>query len=744
MRPGGDRHRRRHRTTPRCARTSSIGTSVSERGGNVDGNGVPGDEFGVNLAHLAIAARRRRHARGARAPPPTSRTGPALTSAPGRDWGHRTDRGVDRRGSGANQSRIGVRSARADSRRSTCGENLRTAPDPAQRRRPAHAQRRRRRRAAARQLGTARAAAIVYAVGEALARAHLRVAGAAGRTGSCDALLFAEDNCALPVCGPGDEPSATAPTPRTGATHRLERHGGEAPAWWSTRGRAEALERSARPLRATAGRGGRSDPGHRTPISCCPSPAACGSCIDGAVSNPWNDGTTIPDKRTAPVTGSAGRGRPRRRRCRARHRHAPGHRALGDPPGAGRRRGEAAQRQRRASRCPNALCGDRPARRGRLPRAPEARPEPRGVAVVCGPRSRSKVNPEKEGGQRSGPARESKRTRLARMGTELEGERSPRRSSRSRPQRARRRRFPACPTSSGATASSPANSAESTFTDQSTSAEQAELAQLARDATAAAEQELDLISATMFWRLAALSAWQVRAGKMRPARGIVAGGTAACQRVSAARLRRAGNCLTIYMTPIRADYDRTKATSRRSAGQAWPLASADGAQAVAWFDGPQSDFQKASAQGDASAPSRIDPGAARRGRLGPEEDHLPGARGPGAARVRSVSGNDARAVAPVRRARLETLRGGLGSRAAATAPCLTARPGAASRAVEGVVPGRTDSSASSASVIVDGRAEHGRRAHDRASSPRSVTRLERHRDGCEFAAGAAGDRSVSG
>ena len=189
-------------------------------------------------------------------------------------------------------------------------------------------------------LGTARAAAIVYAVGEALARAHLRVAGAAAGTGSCDALLFAEDNCALPVCGPGDEPSATAPTPRTGATHRLERHGGEAPAWWSTRGRAEALERSARPLRATAGRGGRSDPGHRTPISCCPSPAACGSCIDGAVSNPWNDGTTIPDKRTAPVTGSAGRGRPRRRRCRARHRHAPGHRALGDPPGAGRRRGE--------------------------------------------------------------------------------------------------------------------------------------------------------------------------------------------------------------------------------------------------------------------------------------------------------------------------------------------------------------------------------------------------------------------
>src|SRR5258705_629083 len=100
---------------------------------------------------------------------------------------------------------------------------------------------------------------------------------------------------------------------------------------------------------------------------------------------------------------------------------------------------------------------------------------------------------------------------------------------------------------------------ESTFEDQSTSAEQAKLAELASEATAAAEQELDPNSATMFWRLAALSAWQGGAAGNAQLAGIVAGGTAACQRVAPPDLGAPGNCLTIYMTPIRADYDRAKA-----------------------------------------------------------------------------------------------------------------------------------------------------------------------------------------
>ena len=46
--------RRRHR--PRGAARRTWSTRSSERGGDdFDGNGVPGDEFGVNLAHLAIA-----------------------------------------------------------------------------------------------------------------------------------------------------------------------------------------------------------------------------------------------------------------------------------------------------------------------------------------------------------------------------------------------------------------------------------------------------------------------------------------------------------------------------------------------------------------------------------------------------------------------------------------------------------------------------------------------------------------
>src|SRR5262249_3772302 len=76
-----------------------------------------------------------------------------------------------------------------------------------------------------------------------------------------------------------------------------------------------------------------------------PEPGGARLSIDGAVSNPLNDGTTIPDKRTAPVTGSAGAGGLTPRPAGPVPRGRPGPRAPADPPaplGGGRRRAQSA------------------------------------------------------------------------------------------------------------------------------------------------------------------------------------------------------------------------------------------------------------------------------------------------------------------------------------------------------------------------------------------------------------------
>jgi hypothetical protein len=60
-----------------------------------------------------------------------------------------------------------------------------------------------------------------------------------------------------------------------------------------------------RPLRATLVAEVAASPGTEADLV-LPEPRGERVSIEGAVSNPWNDGSTIPDKRTAVVTGSVG------------------------------------------------------------------------------------------------------------------------------------------------------------------------------------------------------------------------------------------------------------------------------------------------------------------------------------------------------------------------------------------------------------------------------------------------------
>ena len=277
---------------------------LSERGGqDLDGNGVPGDEFGANFAHLAIA-------RGTDG----TRLGLGLTTNVSdwagadektrRDWGHGTAVASIAAGSGANQSRIGV-APRAQILAVDVQENLRTsltersADDP--RMRTADTSGKPLRAAST----WARAAAVVYAVGE---RARVMTCAWPGQPPNWilhDALLFAEDNCALPVCGPGDEPNANGAYPAQWRDSWLKKHGGDTGVVVDPWTGEELPSVLLRPLRATLVAEVAPTPNTDADLI-LPEPGGVRVAIEGAVSNPWNDGTTIPDKRTAPVTGSAG------------------------------------------------------------------------------------------------------------------------------------------------------------------------------------------------------------------------------------------------------------------------------------------------------------------------------------------------------------------------------------------------------------------------------------------------------
>jgi len=277
---------------------------TNERGGDdFDGNGVPGDEFGANLAALAIAHGNGVTRLGLGVPTNVSDWAGAEERTR-RDWGHGTAVASIAAGTGATGTRIGV-APRAQILAVDVQENLRTSltqrsgDDPRLRNAdgPAHSLRP--------VSAWTRAAAIVYAVGE---RSRVLTCAWPGQEANWilhDALLFAEDNCAIPVCGPGDEPGASGAYPSHWRESWLRSHGGDTGEVYDPWTGEEISSVLLRPLRATLVAEVSASPGTEADLV-LPEPGGSRVLLDGAVSNPWNDGTTIPDKRTAPVTGSAG------------------------------------------------------------------------------------------------------------------------------------------------------------------------------------------------------------------------------------------------------------------------------------------------------------------------------------------------------------------------------------------------------------------------------------------------------
>lgn len=284
------------------ALSASLRTKPDERPRrDNDGNGLPGDDFGINLAHLAVA-----HGAG----PPFLALGLVSDLS---DWagspGPRRGRGTvvaalaaGRRmhgGSGGVAPEAWVLGVDVEENRAvTVGRAGR--PDP--RMDPSH-------NAPLRSPLWSRAAGIVYAVTEGArvvtcvwppVRAHAILH---------DALSFAEDNCALPVCapaGPAGPGEVSGFAPARWRRDWLHDHGGGAGALidgWS----GELLpDRADRPLRATLVVGGLDPKGRPLPGALTTQPDLFAPAkADAPVSTPANDGTPAFDVRTAPYTGPA-------------------------------------------------------------------------------------------------------------------------------------------------------------------------------------------------------------------------------------------------------------------------------------------------------------------------------------------------------------------------------------------------------------------------------------------------------
>jgi subtilase family protein len=274
----------------------------NERGGDdMDGNGVPGDRFGVNLAHLAIA----------RGPQTRLALGIAgnvsdwagADEKTRHDWGHGTMVASIAAGSGVSGTRVGV-APRAQILAVDVQENLRTsltvktADDPRMRNGDSTVR-------PLRPISVwSRAAGVVYAVGERARVLTCAWPGAQANWILQDALLYAEDNCAVPVCGPGDEPGSAGAYPSHWRQSWLQAHGGDTGVVYDPWTGQELGSVLVRPLRATLVAERFASPGTEADVV-LPEPHGERLTIEGAVSNPWNDGSTIPDKRTAVVTGSA-------------------------------------------------------------------------------------------------------------------------------------------------------------------------------------------------------------------------------------------------------------------------------------------------------------------------------------------------------------------------------------------------------------------------------------------------------
>ena len=273
----------------------------SERGGDdFDGNGVPGDRFGVNLAHLAIA----RDDEGARLAlgvvgDVTDWDGASLRTR--RDWGHGTAIASLAAGAGGAGLPLGV-APRAQILVVDVQENLRTSltrpedDDPRMHDSEAPP-------AELRTSTWARAAGIAYAVGE---RARVLTCAWPGDRPHWilhDALLFAEDNCAIPVCGPGDEPGASGAYPSHWRESWLAHNGGGTGVVWDPWSDEESSDALLRPLRALLVADVAASP-NVLPDLVLPPHAGAPLGISAAISNPRNDESSVADRRSVEQVGS--------------------------------------------------------------------------------------------------------------------------------------------------------------------------------------------------------------------------------------------------------------------------------------------------------------------------------------------------------------------------------------------------------------------------------------------------------
>jgi len=284
----------------------NIRTKQDEQGrGDADGNGIPGDQRGINLAHLAIS-----HGYG----PPRLALGLLWNFSDwdgvhqGRDsrhWGHGTAIAALAAGTGVAGERPGV-APQAWILPVDTQENLRTSSsqifDEDRRMRDLPASRpARRAMAPLRELVWARAAGIVYAATEGARVVTCAWPALGAHWILHDALLFAEDSCVVPVCAieagsSSDEPVFPAgwragwlASRGAGSGAVLDLWTGETTEDWFTR-TLRALLIADDPAAHAAGT-------HEPDLW---GPGASGQAHPGfssAVSNPRNDVSPVPDRR---------------------------------------------------------------------------------------------------------------------------------------------------------------------------------------------------------------------------------------------------------------------------------------------------------------------------------------------------------------------------------------------------------------------------------------------------------------
>ncbi len=287
--------------TNHAALVPNLHDKSSERGGDdLDGNGVPGDRYGVNLAQLAIA-RDENGAKLALGVVGDVSDWDGATERTRHDWGHGTAIASLAASAGGAGIPLGV-APRAQIVVVDVQENLRTslaAPRDADPR--------------ASEIDSsptllhgstwARAAGVAYAVGE---RARVLTCAWPGEKASWilhDALLFAEDNCATLICGPGDEVGSTGSYPSHWRKDWLEKNGGDTGVVWDPWSGEESSAVLLRPLRGLIVVNATPSTLIAPDLVLPPRPGGP-MRVAAALSNPRNDGSSVPDRRIGEQSGS--------------------------------------------------------------------------------------------------------------------------------------------------------------------------------------------------------------------------------------------------------------------------------------------------------------------------------------------------------------------------------------------------------------------------------------------------------